>query len=200
MAAGTADYMSPEQAVGRDDLDGRSDLYSLGCVMYQLLTGKVPFPEESRVECLASRIKGQPAPLAEVRPGLPPALVSVVERLLANRRDDRYATAAEAAEPLRALGGETPPVPSDPERPWYGRGLRAEPLSPSSSSIIVADVSQDETPISRHAGEGPAAAPDWWLRLLAYLLGWSPMVALLVAALALLLPFVAGFVLSRAIG
>ena len=75
MAAGTADYMSPEQAVGREELDGRSDLYSLGCVLYQLLTGKVPFPEESRVECLARRIKGRPVPLAEQRAGLPPALV-----------------------------------------------------------------------------------------------------------------------------
>src|SRR5262249_2876023 len=104
MAAGTADYMSPEQAAGRGAPDGRSDLYGLGGVMYHLLTGRVPFPGESRVECLAARIKGRPAPLGERRPGLPPGLVGAVERLMATRPGDRYSTATEAAEALRALG------------------------------------------------------------------------------------------------
>ena len=104
MAIGTADYMSPEQAVGRNAPDGRSDLYSLGCVMYYLLTGRVPFPGDSQIECIASRIKGRPTSLGELRPGLPPGLVGVVDRLMANRRDDRYPSAAEAAEALQALG------------------------------------------------------------------------------------------------
>src|SRR5205823_8500887 len=90
MAAGTADYMSPEQVVGRSRLDGRSDLYSLGCVMYHLLSGQVPFPGDSQVECMASRIKGRPMALGVLRPGLPPGVVAIVERLMATRPDDRY--------------------------------------------------------------------------------------------------------------
>ncbi|MBX6316495.1 MAG: serine/threonine protein kinase, partial [Isosphaeraceae bacterium] len=102
IAVGTIDYMSPEQASGRD-VDGRSDLYSLGCAMYHLIAGQLPFPGATPVDRLGARINQRPTPITEYRPDLPPSLVRVLDRLLATRPQDRFASAAEAAEALRDL-------------------------------------------------------------------------------------------------
>lgn len=102
IAVGTVDYMSPEQACGRD-VDGRSDLFSLGCSMYHMMTGRLPYPGDSPIERLGKRISGRPVPLAEVQPNLPPGLLKIVEKLLAHRPIDRFQTATEAAEALQAL-------------------------------------------------------------------------------------------------
>ena len=64
-------------------LDGRSDLYSLGCTMYHLLSGKLPFQGESSMDCIVGRIMGQAIPISEVRPGLPPRLVETIEKMMA---------------------------------------------------------------------------------------------------------------------
>jgi serine/threonine-protein kinase len=116
-AVGTVDYMSPEQACGRD-LDGRSDLFGLGCTMYHLLTGRLPYPGEGVLERLGRRIAGRPVPITEVRPDLPPSLVGVLDKLLASRPEDRYQTGAEAAEALRGLlpHPASPAAPPGPER------------------------------------------------------------------------------------
>jgi serine/threonine-protein kinase len=184
-AAGTADYMSPEQAVGRGGLDGRSDLYSLGCVMYHLLSGQVPFPGESRIESLASRIKGHPVPLAQLRPGLPPDLVGIVNRLMATRRADRYATAAEAAEALRGLGA-CEPAP-----------LRGEPISLSASATTrdSGSVSPESTR-SEDTGTTGIEPAGWWLHFLSRLSECSPDLVPLAVTAALMATFVVGFLLS----
>lgn len=110
-AVGTPDYMSPEQAIGRE-ADGRSDLFSLGCTMYELLTGKLPFPGETVLEQLGGRIHGGPVPITDLRPDLSPRLVEVLDRLLARHPEDRYQTGAEAADALRGL--LLPPQPHAP--------------------------------------------------------------------------------------
>jgi serine/threonine-protein kinase len=102
LVVGTVEYMSPEQARGIV-VDGRSDLYSLGCVLYHLLTGRVPFPGESKYVCLALRIGGRPEPIGELRPGLPPGLALVVDRLMAPDPAGRYSDARAALAALRAL-------------------------------------------------------------------------------------------------
>ena len=102
MAVGTPDYISPEQA-RMVKLDGRSDLYSLGCTMYHLLSGQLPFKGESSMDCLVGRITGKAVPISEVRPGLPPRLVQSIEKLMATNPDDRYQTGDEAAESLRSM-------------------------------------------------------------------------------------------------
>jgi serine/threonine protein kinase len=99
---GTANFLSPEQACGRP-LDGRSDLYSLGCTMYYLLTGTLPFQGGSSMERIAARLVGKAAPIDELRPGLPRELVEAVERLMARRPEDRFRDAAEATAELRRL-------------------------------------------------------------------------------------------------
>ena len=102
MAVGTPDYISPEQA-RMVKLDGRSDLYSLGCTMYHLLSGQLPFKGESSMDCLVGRITGKAVPISEIRPGLPPRLVQSIEKLMATSADDRYQTADEAADALRSM-------------------------------------------------------------------------------------------------
>lgn len=102
IAVGTIDYMSPEQACGRE-VDGRSDLYSLGCSMYHLMTGRQAFPGDSPIERLGKRIVGRPVPIRDVRPDLPASLVQVMDKLLANKPHDRFQTGEEAAEALNNL-------------------------------------------------------------------------------------------------
>ena len=102
IAVGTPDYISPEQA-RMVKLDGRSDLYSLGCTMYHLLSGQLPFKGESSMDCIVGRITGKAVPISEVRPGLPPRLVQSIEKLMATNPDDRYQTADEAAAALRSM-------------------------------------------------------------------------------------------------
>jgi eukaryotic-like serine/threonine-protein kinase len=96
---GTPQYMSPEQAMGLK-VDGRSDLFSVGVVLYQLLTGQAPF-EASSLVTLAHRIaKEEPKPIDELRRDVPAALRRVVERCLRKTPDKRYASGAELAQAL----------------------------------------------------------------------------------------------------
>lgn len=102
IAVGTVDYMSPEQACGRE-LDGRSDLYSLGCSMYHLITGQLPFPGDNPIERMGKRINGRPVPITDVRPDVPARLVRVLEKLFAHKPENRFQDANEAAEALQSV-------------------------------------------------------------------------------------------------
>jgi serine/threonine-protein kinase len=91
---GTAQYLSPEQARG-GEVDPRSDLYSLGIVLYELLTGKTPFDGETPVEIAMKHLSTAPQPPSTLRPDIPPELDMVVMRALAKNPDDRYQSADE---------------------------------------------------------------------------------------------------------
>jgi eukaryotic-like serine/threonine-protein kinase len=99
---GTAQYLSPEQARG-EAVDPRSDLYSLGIVMYELLTGSVPFTGDSPVEIAMKHLSAIPATPSEVREGVPRELDLVVMRALAKDPDDRYASAEEMDADLERI-------------------------------------------------------------------------------------------------
>lgn len=102
---GTPPYMSPEQCRG-GEVDARSDLYSFGCALFEMLTGATPFPAEQSVYALLHQHVSEPPPrLAEVRPDLPAALDALVGALLAKEPGARPASAARVAEELAALGG-----------------------------------------------------------------------------------------------
>jgi serine/threonine protein kinase len=102
MAVGTADFMSPEQIEGLP-LDGRSDLFSLGCTMYRLVSGAYAFPGEGRLERLMKRRNSRHVPITDLCPTVRYPVVAVLDRLLATRPDDRFPTASEAAAALEAL-------------------------------------------------------------------------------------------------
>ncbi|MFE6976091.1 protein kinase [Streptomyces sp. NPDC057682] len=105
-AIGTPAYMSPEQVRGDRTLDGRSDLYSLGCLLYQLLVGRPPF-EGVGWSVLAQHLNGTPEPVRSLRPDVPAALDRLVAALLHKDPDDRPATAEAVSARLRALPAGT---------------------------------------------------------------------------------------------
>jgi serine/threonine-protein kinase len=100
MVVGTPTYMSPEQAAGRH-VDARSDLFSLGTVTYELLTGEAPFQGASQPEILNAVLRAKPRPIAEVIPSLPSHLCEIVSRMLNPRLEDRFQSAEELFESLR---------------------------------------------------------------------------------------------------
>jgi tetratricopeptide (TPR) repeat protein/tRNA A-37 threonylcarbamoyl transferase component Bud32 len=129
MVLGTVAYMSPEQATGEAQIDGRSDLYSLGCVLYELLTGSPPFTAGTPSGVLAKHITEPPRPVREHNPGVTPALNDIIMRLLAKEPEMRPASAADVARALRGgvPMGDTVPVPAAPSEAdrLVAEGLKA---------------------------------------------------------------------------
>jgi eukaryotic-like serine/threonine-protein kinase len=113
VAVGTIGYMSPEQASGEGPVDERSDVYALGCVLYEMLTGERPFAGRSRVATIARQLSGPPTPVAVLRPEVPEALQDAVARCLARTPADRFQSADELRAALRAVQGSLGSVPTD---------------------------------------------------------------------------------------
>lgn len=100
---GTPDYVSPEQCRDKKNVDGRSDLYSLGCTFYFLLTGKVPFPGGTPVEKILKHYSDKPADIRFLRPDIPENLAVIIEKLLQKSPADRYANAKELVSALNRV-------------------------------------------------------------------------------------------------
>ena len=120
MIIGTPQYMSPEQAAG-DEVDGRSDIYSLGIVLYQMLTGGPPFDGDSSAKIIAQQLTAIPPDIRRARPDVTPELAAVLERTLAKDPTDRYQTAGEVS---RALVGALPTAARDRVQPRRRQLLR----------------------------------------------------------------------------
>ncbi|MBX5488926.1 MAG: Stk1 family PASTA domain-containing Ser/Thr kinase [Mycolicibacterium hassiacum] len=133
---GTAQYLSPEQARG-EKVDARSDVYSLGCVLYEILTGEPPFVGDSPVAVAYQHVREDPVPPSQRNPAVSPELDAVVLKALAKNPDNRYQTAAEMrADLVRVHSGEQPEAPkvfTDAERNSLlaapPGGHRTEPLA-----------------------------------------------------------------------
>jgi eukaryotic-like serine/threonine-protein kinase len=97
---GTASYMAPEQALGQQ-VDGRTDLYSLGVLLYELTTGRLPFTGEDPLTIVSQHVHASVVPPCVLRPDLPRALEAVILRLLEKSPAQRFATAVETAAALR---------------------------------------------------------------------------------------------------
>lgn len=196
IAVGTVDYMSPEQACGRD-VDGRSDVYGLGCAMYHLMTGKLPFPGTSPIERLGKRISGRHVPITEYLPDLPPGVVRVLDKMMAHKPHERYSGAAEAAEALRSL-----------LRPRSGSSRSKSAESRDGSSSPAAQPASDPSstpPLSEEPAAGAPSPPleptiihvqpDYprWFAPAARFAETQPGLALATAIVAAWLAFAAGF-------
>jgi CheY-like chemotaxis protein len=100
---GTADYMSPEQAFDSTNVDHRADIYSLGCTLFYLLTGKPPFPEQTLMAVLLKHRQTSAPSLSGARPGVPASLDAIFQRMMAKSPADRYPSMAEVVEALDAF-------------------------------------------------------------------------------------------------
>ena len=120
VALGTPSYMAPEQATADPQMDGRVDIYALGVLAYEMLTGLPPFHGLSPQQTLAAHVTQAPTPLGQRRPGLSPVLEGVVMRCLEKRASDRFQTADDlvaALEPLTTPSGGTTPHATTPHAP-----------------------------------------------------------------------------------
>jgi eukaryotic-like serine/threonine-protein kinase len=140
---GTAKYLAPEQVESKP-VDGRTDLYSLGVVLYEMLCGRVPFEGDSSSATALARLHQDPQRPRLIRPGIPRPLEAITMRLLARTPDDRYPTAADVRAALLGVGADdrvadaeptgsmTAPVgpPVAPPRHTPSRGLGAAPIPP----------------------------------------------------------------------
>ncbi len=152
MVFGTPEFMSPEQARGQP-LDARSDIYSLGCILYEMLTGKLPFDASQPMDYLALQIRGTPIPLDKriAKLTFPPGLGEVVMKTIAKEPDERFPSAADFAMALKGcLPGE---VRDD--------ALRSVPPSEDSQRFVLeGQRAADREQASRTAeadGRGPSS-------------------------------------------
>src|SRR6185369_9105557 len=104
VVVGTPDFIAPEQARNARLADIRSDLYSLGCTFYYLLTGAAPFTGETTTEKLLHHCFDEPPPIEQVRPDVPPRVCKIVQKLMAKEPDDRYPTPAKLVVALSRPG------------------------------------------------------------------------------------------------
>ena len=124
LSLGTPAYMSPEQGAGSQDVDGRSDIYSLGCVLYELLAGQPPFMGPTAGSIVHQHLTATPPPVTGVRPAVPSEVASALDRALEKTPADRYTTAAEFAEAL--VRAET--ASEEPRRAHAARNVAATAL------------------------------------------------------------------------
>jgi serine/threonine-protein kinase len=168
IAVGTPTYMSPEQAVGDRHVDGRSDIYSLGVVGYQMLTGRVPFTAGNAMALLLKHVSERPEPILDLRPETPRGLAEAVERALAKSADARWPTAAAFREAL--LAGDGGPVwrsePREPVRyvsPVPRSGRRDAQLAvraPAETRLPAPNGGSTTTPIEMEASHLTALTPE----------------------------------------
>ena len=169
MVFGTPEFMSPEQARG-EKLDGRSDIYSLGIIMYELLTGKLPFDANQPMEFIQKHIKEPPLPLSKRAPNRewPPGLWEVLEKSLAKKVDQRFATANEFAGALKNVLSPTSqppaavsqPVSLSPAAPMQSGPMQSGPMQagPMQSAPMQSQPMQP-SPVQSSPMQAPMQSP-----------------------------------------
>lgn len=166
---GTPLYMSPEQAMARP-LDGRSDIFSLGSVIYEMLTGGAPFAGDSVTRILVQVMDHDVAPPSTLNSSAPPAIDSVLRRCLAKEAAGRYANAGELASDLDAiLDGRTPGGAAIPPRPEFAETMRAH--RPSAPPPAMATTLAPAPAPNRKVGNGPGEGAWIPRRLIGFGLG-----------------------------
>jgi serine/threonine protein kinase len=174
---GTADYLAPEQALNSHEADSRSDIYSLGCTLYFLLTGGPPFPEGSISERLLKHQTAKPESIYKFRADVPPSLVDMCETMMFKKPDDRYQSAGEVAavfkewlaERGRTIGGGHIEISDSEGESGVGSGVFTRfgmspptptPSKGSSGSSRTISVSDRDTKRLDQKGSGPGGVEE----------------------------------------
>ena len=111
LVMGSAYYMSPEQVKGQDEIDSRTDVYSIGAVLYEFATNRKPFESQNEYQLLEAHVKQPPPPPIEFNPSLPAALNAAILKALEKDPERRFKTAAEFRQALQSISGLTAPQP-----------------------------------------------------------------------------------------
>jgi WD40 repeat protein len=159
--SGTIDYVAPEQIAG-EQIDGRADIYSLGCVLYECLIGTPPFRCDSNLAVVFAHLEKAPPVPSALRPGLPPALDAVIARALAKKPDERYATCREFARAALAVAvHETGRLLGDAaSRAAAGRNDLIEVQAELAGKVIDLQLAREQVralagPITTPGADGP---------------------------------------------
>jgi serine/threonine-protein kinase len=200
MVVGTPDYISPEQAKDLHKADIRSDLYSLGCTFYYLLTAQVPFPGGNTVEKLVRHGTEEPRPIREVRPDIPAEVAAIVQQTMAKDPAKRYATPADLVGALAPHAVAGPPTwsaeePLELNEPDTARAPGVVDPSaeadPDNALIGTLPVNQAMTPLSDLANlpqaERPPRARGPWLLIIMSIVMFLLFAATVVAGVLLFL-------------
>jgi tetratricopeptide (TPR) repeat protein len=149
MVVGTLAYLSPEQAEGRPTIDGRADLYSLGCMAFELLSGKPPFPDLNPIATLGAHLTAPIPDVRTLRGEVPAALAELIAQLMAKRPEERPASAASLVEVLRSVesGSRAAATVATPE-------ARARPRRGSPEVLALSDRAEEIYLRAVHGGEG----------------------------------------------
>ncbi len=155
---GTVDFISPEQVANSSKVDCRSDIYSLGCTMYFVLTGRVPYPDMSLAQKMFAHQNQDMEPIGKLRPKLPSALVAIIERMTEKCPEDRYQTPAEIVAALARWTAKplsSPPREQMPQHPasHYRLGLTRPPAGPAAPAQTPKPGSSSETPRESSPGD-----------------------------------------------
>lgn len=129
LTVGTPWYMSPEQVRGRKNIDRRTDTYSMGVILYEALTGKLPFDDPDQLQLLRKVVNGGADPVMAIRPELGPYLSAIVERAMLVNPGRRFGTASEMAATLFSVTGQVPETLACP--------IRAQSDTETSSTIVA---------------------------------------------------------------
>jgi serine/threonine protein kinase len=160
---GTIPYVAPEQIEGHD-LDGRADVYSLGCVLFHCLTGSVPFERMNDIEVVFAHLREPPPPVSGRLPGLPTTLDAIVARAMAKSRDDRWPTCTALVTAMQAEVRSAPPAPTIPADAET-RSMHLPPVAittpppPATASPSAAPPAAASPSAAPPAAASPSAAP-----------------------------------------
>ncbi len=158
---GTAQYLSPEQARG-EQVDARSDVYSVGCVLFEILTGEPPFVGDSPVAVAYQHVREDPRLPSKVHKGIPRELDSIVLKAMSKNPANRYQSAAEMRSDLiRVLGGQRPAAPTvmtDEDRTTIIGSVDAPPPEPA--RVVAADPAPERPPVRSGSGGRRRAKPS----------------------------------------
>lgn len=155
---GTAQYLSPEQARG-ETVDARSDIYSTGCLLYELLTGRPPFVGDSPVSVAYQHVREEARPPSQLNPDVSASIDSVVAKSLAKRVEDRYQSAADMRKDLeRVLAGQAVEVPAAATAV-----VGATAVAPAAPAMPVAGGARRAEPDPDEDGDEPESRAKWWI-------------------------------------